>query len=184
MDRRKYGARGQVMGNACWLCQTYLLLLCSRKLSLCQPFGSPWPNGFSPCPEITADSSLVLFSQRLGSLHFCAAEWSERFILSALYEDEANRDALLSRFFLNPVVHDERLFEVLKPTMTGLATREIQSQSYLAQGVGHFCVLCWLARREIGTRWLSDHEFRRVLIYGCDTLRTHVLWIRLSLCGN
>jgi hypothetical protein len=34
----------------------------------------------------------------------------------------------------------------------------------------------WLRLNDDGTRWLSDDEFRRVLIYGGDALRGHVLW--------
>jgi hypothetical protein len=34
----------------------------------------------------------------------------------------------------------------------------------------------WRAQREDGTRWLTDDEFRRILVYTDDDLRGHVLW--------
>ena len=120
--------------------------------------------------------SLAVFARRLWWLHYHAAEWSERFVLSALGEDEANRDAMFAGFFLNPEIADERLYQLLKPTMIGLATREIRSRSYSAEGVGRFCLGGWLTRGEAESGWLPDDEFRRVLINGSDTLRTHVLW--------
>src|SRR5262249_21881398 len=42
--------------------------------------------------------------------------------------------------------------------------------------LGRFFISGWLTRDDDGKRWLSDDEFRRVLIYAPDALRTHVLW--------
>ena len=120
--------------------------------------------------------SLVLFARRLAWLHIHSGEWSERLVLSALGEEEANRDAMLAGFFLSPLVGDERLYGLLKPTMIELAAGKSRSQNYSAEGVARFCIGGWLTRKSDGGRWLSDDEFRRVLISGSDTLRMHALW--------
>jgi len=119
--------------------------------------------------------SLVIFARRLAWLHFYAGEWCEQFVLSALDQDDASRDAMLAGFFLHPVVGDERLYRLLAPVMTRLATGELRSPSYSPEGVARFCIGGWLTKKDDG-RWLSDGEFRMVLIRGGDTLRTHALW--------
>ena len=119
--------------------------------------------------------SLVIFARRLTPLHFHAGEWSEQFVLSALAADDASRDAILSGFFLNPVAGDERLYRLLAPTMIRLATGELRSPTYSPEGVARFCVGGWLTKNDNG-RWLSDDDFRMVLIRGDDKLRTHTLW--------
>ncbi|MGD0107514.1 MAG: SIR2 family protein [Rhodopila sp.] len=119
--------------------------------------------------------SLVIFARRLASLHLHAGEWCEQFVLSALDEDDASRDAMLAGFFLNPLVFDEKLYRLLAPVMTRLATGELRSPSYSPEGVARFCIGGWLAKTDDG-RWLSDDDFRMVLIRSGDTLRTHALW--------
>lgn len=119
--------------------------------------------------------SLVIFARRLAWLHFHAGEWCEQFVLSALDEDDASRDAMLAGFFLYPFVGDERLYRLLAPVMTRLATGELRSPSYSPEGVARFCIGGWLTKKDDG-RWLSDDDFRKVLIRSGDALRTHALW--------
>ena len=111
----------------------------------------------------------------LAWLHFHAGEWCEKFVLSALDEDDASRDAMLAGFFLRPFVGDERLYRLLVPVMTRLATGELHSPSYSPEGVARFCIGGWLSKEDDG-RWLSDDDFRMVLIRSGDMLRTHALW--------
>jgi len=119
--------------------------------------------------------SLVIFARHLAWLHFHAGEWCEQFVLSALDEDDASRDAMLAGFFLDPLAGDEGLYRLLAPVMTRLATGELRSPSYSPQGVANFCIGGWLTKRG-DDRWLSDDDFRTVLIRSGDTLRTHALW--------
>jgi SIR2-like domain len=119
--------------------------------------------------------SLAIFARRLAWLHFRADQWCEQFVLSALDEDDVSRDAMLAGFFLNPLVGDERLYRLLAPVMTQLAIGKLRSPSYSPEGVARFCVCGWRAKND-DRRWLSDDDFRMVLIRSADTLRTHVLW--------
>ena len=119
--------------------------------------------------------SLVIFARHLAWLHFHAGEWCEQFVLSALDEDGASRDAMLAGFFLHQFAGDERLYRRLAPLMTRLATGELRSPSYSPEGVARFCIGGWLTKKDDG-RWLSDDDFRMVLIRSGDTLRTHALW--------
>ena len=120
--------------------------------------------------------ALALFARRLGWLHHHSPGWSEEFVTSALAKDEATRDAMLAGFFLNPHVFSERLYLALKPTLLALAAREIHSQSYDSEALGIFCLGGWLDNKPEGHRWLSSEEFRRVLVLGSDTFKTHILW--------
>ena len=117
----------------------------------------------------------MIFARRLAWLHFHAGEWCEQFVLSALDEDDASRDAMLAGFFLHPFAGDERLYRLLAPVMTRLATGELRSPSYSPEGVATFCIGGWLTKKD-DNRWLSDDDFRMVLIRSGDTLRTHALW--------
>ena len=119
--------------------------------------------------------SLVIFARRLAWLHFHAGEWCEQFVLSALDEADASRNAMLAGFFLYPFAGDEKLYRLLAPVMTRLATGELRSPSYSPEGVARFCIGGWLTKKDDG-RWLSDDDFRMVLIRSGDTLRTHALW--------
>jgi hypothetical protein len=119
--------------------------------------------------------SLVIFARRLAWLYFHAEKWCEQFVLSALDEDDASRDAMLAGFFLYPFAGDERLYRLLAPVMTRLATGELRSPSYSPEGVARFCIGGWLTKKDDGS-WLSDDDFRMVLIRGGDALRTHALW--------
>jgi hypothetical protein len=108
-------------------------------------------------------------------LHIHAGEWCERFVLSALEEDDASRDAMLAGFFLHPFASNERLYGLLAPVMTRLAIGKLHSPSYSPEGVARFCIGGWLTKKD-GGRWLSDDDFRMVLISSGDALRTHTLW--------
>jgi hypothetical protein len=119
---------------------------------------------------------LVHFSRRLGWLHNRAAAWSEQHIVGPMLGDGANRDAALAGFLLNPLVGDKQLYLLLKPVLIELAMSEGHSQRHDTRALSVLFVSGWLTTDDDGTRWLSDDEFRRVLIYGVDDLRTHVLW--------
>jgi hypothetical protein len=127
-------------------------------------------------PGDHARFSLVQCARRLGWLHMHAAAWSEQHIVGAILENGASRDAALAGFFTYPQVYDRQLYVLLKPLLIDLATREQQSRRTDPMALGGLFVGGWLWRDDDGTRWLSDDEFRRVLIYGGDDLRGHVLW--------
>jgi hypothetical protein len=120
--------------------------------------------------------SLVHFARRLGWLHNRSATWSEQHVVGPMLGDGANRDAALAGFLLNPLVGDRQLYMLLKPLLIRLGTGERQSQRCDPLALGGLFVGGWLTTDDGGTRWLSDEEFRRVLIYSGDDLRTHVLW--------
>src|SRR4029077_3346442 len=57
-----------------------------------------------------------------------------------------------------------------------LASTNQQLQRRYPQTLGRFFRDGWLTRDDGGTRWLTDDEFRRVLIHGDEDLRGHILW--------
>jgi hypothetical protein len=119
--------------------------------------------------------SLVIFARKLAWLHLHAEEWCEQRLLSALDEHEVSRDAMLAGFFLDPSCFDQRLYRLLAPVITGFVVGELRSPSYSPEGVARFCISGWLAKTG-HDRWLSDDDFRKVLIRSDDTLRSQVLW--------
>ena len=127
-------------------------------------------------PGDHARFSLVRFARSLGWLHNHAAAWSEQHIVAAMLGDGADRDSALAGFFTNPRVGDKQLYMLLKPLLIDLGTTNQQSQRRDALAIGGLFIGGWLTTDDDGTRWLSDDEFRRVLIYGGNDLRTHVLW--------
>jgi hypothetical protein len=120
--------------------------------------------------------SLVHFARRLGWLHNRAGAWSEQHIVAAMLGDGASSDAALAGFFTNPQVGDTQLYMLLKPLLIDLAMSKPQSPRRDPVALGRLFVGGWLTPNDAGTRWLPDAEFRRVLVYGGDDLRTDVLW--------
>jgi hypothetical protein len=119
---------------------------------------------------------LVQFARLLGWLHHRAATWSERHIVSKMLGDGTNRDAALSGFFSNPQVGDKQLYLLLKPLLIDLSMDKEHSQRGHTQAIVAFFVSGWLTTEDDNKRWLSDDEFRRVVSYAPDALRTDVLW--------
>jgi hypothetical protein len=118
---------------------------------------------------------LVRLSRQLGWLHTRAAAWSERHIIAAILGDGASRDAALAGFFTTARVGDKQLYTLLRPLLIDLSIDKKQSQQRHTHAIVAFFVSGWRTTDNDGTRWLSDDEFRRILIYGGDDLRTDVL---------
>lgn len=127
-------------------------------------------------PHDHARYSLVQFARRLGWLHLHASDWSEKRILAPLLGDGTNRDAALAGFFSNATIHDEPLYALLKPQLIELATERRLAQRRDTMALGGLFVGGWRTQNPEGARWMSDDEFRRVLVYTDDDLRGHVLW--------
>ena len=125
-------------------------------MSLCLRRGLVWPTRLLCLPGDHRRFSLVSLARRLGWLHFHAGEWCEKFVLSALDEEDASLDAMLAGFFLNTFVGDERLYRLLAPVMTRLATGELRSPNYSPEGIARFCIGGW--QKHGGGRWLSDED--------------------------
>jgi hypothetical protein len=120
--------------------------------------------------------SLAGLSRHLGWLHYHAATWSEKSIVAAMLESGAGRGAALAGFFTNPKIYDQQLYMLLKPLLIEIGTGERRSQQRYDMALGGLFVRGWLSRTDSGPRWLADDEFRRVLMYGGEGLRTAVLW--------
>ena len=120
--------------------------------------------------------SLARLSRQLGWLHTRAAKWSERHIIAAILRDGASRAAALAGFFTMARVGNKQLYTLLKPLLIDLSIDKKQSQQRHTHAIVAFFVRGWRTTDDDGTRWLSDDEFRRILIYGDDDLRTDVLW--------
>jgi hypothetical protein len=119
---------------------------------------------------------LARLSRQLGWLHTRAAAWSERHIIAAILGDGASRDAALAGFFTTARVGDKQLYTLLRPLLIDLSIDKKQSQRRHTHAIVAFFVSGWRTTDDDGTRWLSDDEFRRILINGGDDLRTDVLW--------
>jgi hypothetical protein len=122
-------------------------------------------------PDDHGRFSLVSFARNLGWLHNHAAAWSEEHVVAVLLRHGASRDAALAGFFLNPTVWDAQLYRQLKPLLIEIGVAVHQSHLRDIHALGTFFVRGWLTRDHDGARWLTDEEFRRILLYGGDDLR-------------
>jgi hypothetical protein len=127
-------------------------------------------------PDDHGRFSLLSFARNLGWLHNHAAAWSEEHVVAVLLRHGASRDAALAGFFLNPTVWDAQLYRQLKPLLIEIGVAVHQSHLRDIHALGTFFVRGWLTRDHDGARWLTDEEFRRILLYGGDDLRGHILW--------
>lgn len=120
--------------------------------------------------------ALVRFGSSLGWLYGRARDWTEQTILPAFFRADDSRDAALAGFYINPRVFDESLYARLKPVLIKIATDTRQELRHNSNGLAYVFVTGWLSSKSTGGRWLSNDEFRRVLVHSDDNVRTQVLW--------
>jgi hypothetical protein len=127
-------------------------------------------------PGVHRCYALVEFARRLGWLHAHEPNWSEDLIVPALLSDGDDHEAAFAGFNTNPRVFDDRLYRLLKPKLIEIASDSRRAYRRDTVALGGLFVGGWFTRDNTGARWLSDEEFRGVLIQSNSDLRTHVLW--------
>jgi hypothetical protein len=120
--------------------------------------------------------ALVHLARFLDYFYARDAAWTERIILAALDGLVIDREAMLAGFFTNGAIGSARLYARMKPLFMALAVAgDVLGYRYERELAGQF-VGGWLAHRNDRGEWLSDKEFRAVLVRSSDRFRAQVLW--------
>jgi AcrR family transcriptional regulator len=122
--------------------------------------------------------AIALASLHLGWFHRMDPEWTERHLLSILdADDDGDRDSLWAGFFWDPRISSPELYFRMKDGLLNLAKQGDTSREGHVESLAYLTLLGWVSSDgDEGRRWVSDAEFREVLLHGGDEFRSHVLW--------
>jgi len=120
--------------------------------------------------------AIAVISRDLGWLYHHVPGWTESNLLSILdADDNEDRDALWDGFLSNPQVANREFYTRLKPGVTAIVNGGNAVREGHFQSLAYFCVYGWIRDEQEG-RWLSNAEFRELLLRGGVELRSQVLW--------
>jgi hypothetical protein len=119
-----------------------------------------------------------MMSHDLSWFHGLLPEWTEQHLLSILdAEDDEDRQALWAGFLWNPRVTSAEFYFRLKPGLLALAKERDSSREGHVRSLAYLTLSGWIApgvKKE--ERWISNAEFRDVLLHGGDDFRSYILW--------
>lgn len=122
---------------------------------------------------------LVMFTHNLNWFHTIDPEWTEKNLLSFLLRnDPDDLDAWWSGYLWGAQrLPNPQLFQWLKPYFLNKAAIEGKDDRGQISKLASLLLASWGSEDpDSGKRWLSNEEFRQVLLDGGDQIRTRVLW--------
>ena len=122
---------------------------------------------------------LVMLTHNLNWLHTIDPEWTEDNLLSILLRnDPDDLEAWWSGYLWGAQrLPNPQLFQWLKPYILNKAALEGEDDRNQNNKLAGLILASWgIEDRESGKRWISNEEFREVLLDGGDQFRTRVLW--------
>jgi hypothetical protein len=122
--------------------------------------------------------AITIISHDLGWFHQLVPEWTEHHLLSILdAENQEDREALWAGFLWNARVTSPAFYLRLKPAMLTLVKEKNPSREGHVQSLAYLMLLGWIAPGATKEgRWISNAEFRDVLLHGGDEFRSQILW--------
>ena len=105
-------------------------------------------------------------------------QWTESQVLSIIdAEDPEDQQAFWAGFLWNAEIPSAEFYLRLKPAMLALAKGRSSSRKGHLQELANLAVSGWITVDSAGKNpWITNAEFREVLIDAGDELRSHVLW--------
>ncbi|HEY8065382.1 MAG TPA: SIR2 family protein [Methylosinus sp.] len=120
--------------------------------------------------------AIVRFGSVLSWLFWCDDEWTDQHVLTALTRDSADKEAFIAGLFSHPSISGEQLFSRLKPLFFELAEQNSVTLKGYTQPLSGILCSGWLLKKEDGSRWITDEEFRVVLVRCSTEMRGSILW--------
>jgi hypothetical protein len=122
--------------------------------------------------------ALVVFTHNLDWFYAIDPRWSEQKLLSILETDsKSDQEAFWGGFFWGAKIPRESLYDRLKPYLLGVAEKGGLSRRGHAQVLSGIILAGWGSTREGSEeRFVTDEEFRNVLIRADEDFRLQVLW--------
>jgi len=120
-----------------------------------------------------------MFTHNLNWFHNINPEWTERNLLSILLRnDPDDLEAWWSSYLWGVQrLPNPQLFQWLKPYLLNKAAAEGEDDRDRNNKLAGLILASWGSEDpENGKQWISNEEFRKVLLAGGDQFRTRVLW--------
>jgi hypothetical protein len=121
--------------------------------------------------------ALVIFSHQLSWSYAVDPVWAQDNLLRVLDGDsEDDKQALWAGFLWGGNAQGHEFFARLKPHLLQMATsRRLEKRGHTA-AVAAMILSAWALKDDAGKRWVTDEEFRALLIDSNDDIRTQILW--------
>lgn len=129
-------------------------------------------------PDDLRRHALVIFARQLSWFYAIDPEWTQKNLLSILYDDDkADRQAFWSGFLGNARINGDELFTQLKPHLLSLAKSGSLEKRGQTAAVSALLLSAWiLIDTKAGDRWVTNEELRNAILNSTDEFRTNFLW--------
>ncbi len=160
-------------------------LLNDPRTSGCSEVGGGFPDEWLAYVEelLSLDGdphrhAIVIFSHNLNWFYVVDPNWTESHLLSALDENnEDDRDAFWSGFFLGARVPEQKLYIRMKPDLLAIAKGQSLTKRGYCEVLAEIILVGWASRDgEMQQRFISNDEMRDVLLHAGEDFRSHILW--------
>lgn len=121
--------------------------------------------------------AIVIFSHQLSWFHAVDASWTEANLLSVLEgNSEDDREALWAGFLWGGRAQGREFFTRLKPYLLQMASSQHLEKRGQTAVVSGLILSAWALTDDDGGQWVTNDEFRSLLIDSNDDFRTQILW--------
>lgn len=121
---------------------------------------------------------IAILTHHLGWFYQLIPDWTEQHLLSIVDSDDmADKEAFWSGLLWNPNVTIPDLFRRIKPALLAFSKQKNASREGHVQSLAYLVLWGWIvpgASEE--DRYITNDEFRDVLLYGGDFFRSQILW--------
>ncbi len=143
---------------------------------------TPCLRNIERCLALAGDQrrhAIAMTSHYLGWLHLMNREWTEEGLLSILdAADGEDRAALWAGFFWNPKITSPEMYLRMRERLLDLAKQRGSVRQGHVRSLADLILYGWISSRPGEARkWVTDAEFRDVLLHGDEEFRSHVLWL-------
>lgn len=152
-----------------------------------QGFPMPWLSRVSALLALGGDAhrhALVIFAHGLNWFFEVDPDWADRNLLSALEEEDSDRDAFWAGFFWAAHLPKPQLYVRLKPSLISLAKERSLTRQTHNEVLSGILLAGWGSVDIAGQQYVSDAEMRDVLIHTDNDFRSALLWQLRAWCSG
>lgn len=122
--------------------------------------------------------AIAVTSHQLQWIYANSVGWTEQHLLSILeVDDDEDRDAFWAGLFWNPHVSSPALYSKIKDGLLTVVKDPSSSREGDVESMACLLLTGWVSVAGNEDRsWVNSAEFRDVLLYAGNELRSHVLW--------
>ncbi|NOX95819.1 MAG: hypothetical protein GXP04_12220 [Alphaproteobacteria bacterium] len=131
-------------------------------------------------PEFSRQYALTIFAFNLNWFFYIDPEFAESHLISVLENasaSEFDKGAIWSGFFWGAQIPQAALYDRLKPMLLQMARRESPLNRRHGEILSGLLLSGWRSKGDSqSTTFISNEEFRAVLLNSTEEFRNHILW--------